>query len=37
MLPASADIGEIVDSLLLIWSASQLEEWRDGVHFLPLR
>ncbi len=30
-------IGEILESLLLIWSASRPEEWHNGIHYLPLR
>jgi hypothetical protein len=29
-------IGQVIDSLLLIWSASEAEDWKDQVHFLPL-
>ena len=29
-------IAPVIDSLVLIWSASELEEWRDTVRFLPL-
>jgi hypothetical protein len=29
-------IGPIIDSLILIWSASEAEEWRDQVRFLPI-
>ena len=30
-------IGEIVEWLLLVWTASQAEEWRDRIVYLPLR
>jgi hypothetical protein len=30
-------IGEIVESLLLVWTASHAEEWRDQITYLPLR
>jgi uncharacterized protein DUF5615 len=30
-------IGEIVEWLLLVWTASQVEEWRDRIVYLPLR
>lgn len=30
-------IGEIVEWLLLVWTASQAEEWRDRIVHLPLR
>jgi hypothetical protein len=29
-------IGPIIDSLVLIWSASEAEEWQGQVHFLPV-
>lgn len=29
-------IGPIIESLLLIWSASQAEEWENQVSFLPI-
>lgn len=29
-------IGVIIEDLILIWSASESEEWRDQVFFLPL-
>jgi hypothetical protein len=30
-------IGEIVEWLLLVWTASHAEEWRDRIVYLPLR
>jgi len=30
------DIGAAIDDLLVIWAASDLEEWRDRVDYLPL-
>ena len=30
-------IGEIIESLLLVWAASQAEEWRDQIIYLPFR
>jgi hypothetical protein len=30
-------IGEIVEWLLLVWTASQAEEWRNRIVYLPLR
>ena len=30
-------VGEVIESLLLVWSASQAEEWRDQVVYLPFR
>jgi hypothetical protein len=32
----SAPIAPVIDSLVLIWSASEAEEWRGGVWYLPL-
>lgn len=29
-------IGPIIDSLVLIWSASEAEEWQDDIRFLPV-
>jgi len=29
--------GSIIKSLLLIWRAGELEEWKDQVVFLPIR
>ena len=28
-------IGDAVDAIILIWSASQAEEWRNQIHYLP--
>ncbi len=30
-------IGEVVESLLLVWTASQAEEWRNQITYLPFR
>lgn len=32
----SSHLGPIIDDLILIWSDSELEEWRDQVFFVPL-
>jgi hypothetical protein len=32
----SCDIGDAIDALLLIWAATEAEEWRDKVGYLPL-
>ena len=29
--------GRVVESLLLVWSASKAEEWRDRIVYLPFR
>jgi predicted nuclease of predicted toxin-antitoxin system len=31
----SASVGEIIESLLIIWSASHDKEWSDQIHYLP--
>jgi hypothetical protein len=36
MVKQTATIGPIIDSLVVIWSASEAEEWHDQVAFLPL-
>jgi hypothetical protein len=30
-------IGEVIESLLLVWTASQAEEWRNQIAYLPFR
>jgi hypothetical protein len=30
-----ATVGEVVESLLIIWSSSRVEEWVDQIHYLP--
>lgn len=30
-------IGEVIDWLLLVWTASQAEEWRNRIVYLPFR
>jgi hypothetical protein len=37
IVPQRSAIGEIVEWLLLVWTASQAEEWRDQIVYLPLR
>jgi hypothetical protein len=36
LVPQRSGIREILESLHLIWEASQFEEWRDRIIFLPL-
>ena len=36
MVQQGQPIGPVIESLLLIWSASEAEEWRGTVSFLPL-
>jgi hypothetical protein len=35
MVQQTSPIGSVIDSLVLIWAASELEEWQDQVVFLP--
>jgi hypothetical protein len=35
LVTQSAAIAEIIESLLIIWSASQEAEWADQIHYLP--
>ena len=30
------DIGSAIEELLLIWAASEAEEWRNAVMFVPI-
>jgi hypothetical protein len=30
-----ATVGEVVESLLIIWSSSREHEWMDQIHYLP--
>jgi hypothetical protein len=36
MVRQTEPIGPVIDSLVLIWSASEAEEWENQVRFLPL-
>ena len=36
MAPQRAPVADIIDSLLLIWTASEAEEWNWQVWFLPI-
>jgi hypothetical protein len=36
MVRQTSAIGPIIDSLILIWSASEAEEWQGQIGFLPL-
>jgi predicted nuclease of predicted toxin-antitoxin system len=36
MVRQAQAIAPVIESLLLIWSASEAEEWQDQVRFLPL-
>jgi hypothetical protein len=37
IVPQRERIGEVVESLLLVWTASQGEEWRNQIVYLPFR
>ena len=36
MVRQTQALGPVLDGLVLIWSASEAEEWQGQVHFLPL-
>ena len=36
MVQQTLPIKSVIESIVLIWSASELEEWRDQVVYLPL-
>ena len=37
VIPQRALLGAIIESLLLVWTESQSEEWRNQIVFLPFR
>ncbi|PYI84477.1 MAG: hypothetical protein DME26_13280 [Verrucomicrobia bacterium] len=37
MVKQADPVGLIIDNLFLIWQASELDEWKDQVLFLPIR
>ena len=37
IVPQRSAIGEVIESLVLVWTASQSAEWRDTVVYLPFR
>jgi hypothetical protein len=37
IVPQRTAIGGIVESLLLVWTASQASDWRDAIAYLPFR
>jgi hypothetical protein len=37
IVPQRRAIGDVIESLLLVWSASQTAGWRDTVAYLPFR
>jgi hypothetical protein len=36
LIPQKLDIAEAIDELLLIWFASEAEEWEDRLEWVPL-
>ena len=36
MVRQTEPIASVIDSLVLVWSASEAEDWQDQVRFLPL-
>ena len=36
MVPQSSPVSDVIESLVLIWSVSESEDWRDQIVFLPL-
>jgi len=37
IVPQRTAIGEVIDSLLLVWTASQAPEWCNAIIYLPFR
>jgi len=37
VVPQEAALGEVIDSVLLVWAASQPDEWRNQIVYLPFR
>jgi len=37
IVPQSGAIGDIIECLLLVWTASKPEEWRNQIVYLPFR
>ena len=36
IVPQAAPVADIIESILLIWTASDADEWADRVAWLPL-
>ncbi len=36
VIPQSLPVAQVVDDLILIWAASESEEWINRIHLLPL-
>ena len=37
VIPQQSSIGEVIEWLLLVWTASQAEEWRAQIVYVPVR
>jgi hypothetical protein len=37
ILRQQVQVGELIDALLLIWAASEPDEWRNRIVYLPFR
>ncbi len=37
IVPQRSAIGDVIESLLLVWAASQAAEWHDAIMYLPFR
>jgi len=37
IVPQRSAIGDIIESLVLVWTASQPEDWRNQIAYLPFR
>ena len=37
IVPQRTAIGDIIEPLVLVWTASKPDEWRDQIVYLPLR
>ena len=37
IVPQGSAIGEVIESLLLVWTASEADEWRNQIVYLPFR
>ncbi len=37
IIPQRSAIGELIESLLLVWAASKASEWHDAIVYLPFR
>ena len=36
IVPQHLPLGEVADDLILIWTATEAEEWKDRIAFLPI-